>query len=1307
MGGQADGSIIVDTEVNPEGFKAGSSELLAAIKSLSTEVKELGKILKDAFSNNNRGIASTDGYVQQLEATVSSLKAEVQSLQTKIAELQDQLNGLGKTDTPRNSVSQIAESAQVADERVAELESEVKRLEGIITALYAKLNSVTSAPAQVAFDTSEAESKIEYLETKIGELENTIAELQNSGGSSVNVSGAAGKASSLQKQIESTERSVQRLEPTFKAAMEGSSKSMTSFKTRAAELEAKIKSLRQSLAEFSNTPATSNEIKALEKDLAGVAKSISSTEEKMAKASVGLQAYERELSEIRKSTKAMLAQSTTDEQRANVKQLEAAQIEALNQKYASQIRIVDQLAAKLSELDLKQKSLNQRMGEAKTSAATAQFSAVNGMKAQIDSATSALVRMKAQAAQTEAKAHGISGAFRKIGTAVLTAAKTVGGKLVNGLKNALAATKRLIAGNKSYRKSFGGILSVVKRLGMGMLGIRGVYMILQRAVSAYMEQNQDLSNKLNACWSQLGNLIGPIITKVIDLVAKAISYITALLKLIGLSGSSASKAVKGAGSAAEKAQRYLAGFDELNTMPDKSESGGGASSDYDFEDAKLPKWVEDVVNQIKSGNWKQAASTLASALNNLVDSVDWAGIGKKFAYYLDGALEFMNTLFKEFDWEGLGSNLATGLNEIISGVNWGNLSGMLANGLTGLMKLLTGFFSTLDGAEFGNAIHEFLRGGIDGVDWAGEAGRLSKAISDFIKAIDFQQIGTDLSDIVKTALETISSAVTNFDWRALGQKIADFINGIDWAGIIADLVTLISDILVGALDLLVGFIENIDWSKLASDLVDGLVNLVTNIDWGQIISLAFELAGAALGAATNLVLTLLGKLWEMLCDGWESTKSYFADYIEESGGNIIEGLFKGILNALKNIGQWIWDNIFKPFFDGFCKAFGIHSPSTVMEEQGNFIIEGLLNGIIGAWSSVTEFIGNALSSLGDSIRSAWSNVVSWTKDSWSNVKSGISSAWSNIKSTVSSGYNAVKSGVSSAWSQVKSNASSAWSGIKSTLSSAWSGIKSVTTNGYNSVKTGVVNAWNSVRTNTQNAWANIKNTIKNQGWANIGSNICQGIGNGLSNGWNWLSRQVSNLARSMLNSAKRALGIHSPSRVFRDAVGLNIGYGIGEGIVASEGSILDSVTGVADAIAEEFNAGTYGENLLPTAEVDGALASFTDRITDSFAALLEKMDAIAKNIGFSAPAFAGSVVPYKAAADANGTSGPAPGDPDGVMAYLLSILAELQALSRSMQNSDSDQRVTKVIIGGREVFQTVVEENNRAIRSYGKSPLKV
>lgn len=1273
MAGQADGSIIVDTEVNPEGFKAGSSELLAAIKSLSSEVKELGKILKDAFSNNNRGIASTDGYVQQLEATVASLKQEVESLQTKVAELQSQLDKLGTNKDVQNPVTAMSEAAQAAESKIAALQAEVQRLNGVIATLQSKLAQVMAAPAAPTIDTSEAEMKIADLEAKIQQLEETISSLRNGSATipapQADFSGTTEKTSALKRSIDAVTGSVNNLKPTFDNAMSGSASAMESFKAKATALETKIASLREKLKAMGNTKMPTEDYRRLSAE----------TEKAGLKLEGLLNRQER--------MQAMGVKQNSAQWKNLQYDLDLA-ARKYDQLYAAKVRMEQSGTAFIS------------------GSSTAAYSQ---MASQIVAAQNALAGMQAQAARVEAKAHGISGAFRKMGTAVRTAAKSVGGALLKGLKKALQATKNLILHNNKYGRSFQKLRSIVGRFSLGLLGVRAIYGILTRAVTKFMESNQELSNQLDSCWTSLGNLLGPLITKIIGLVTTAISYVTAFLKLLGITGSAAADATKEAGGAAEKAQRYLAGFDELNVMPDKSSSGGGADSTVEpIPDADLPKWVEDMVGLMKSGKWAEAAKTLTDNLNRLMDEVDWAGIGNKIGRGLDGALEFLSTAMETFNWEGLGSNLATSLNGIISNVDWGNLSGMLAHGLTGLMKMLTGFFSTLDGKEFGNAIHEFLRGGIDGVDWQGEAGRLYKALSDFIKAIDFKQLGTDLSDIVKTALQTISAAVTNFDWRALGQKIADFINGIDWGGIIADLVTLISDILVGALNLLVGFVENIDWGKLATDLVNGLVSLVTNVDWGQIISLAFELVGAALGAATNLVLTLLNKLWEMLCNGWESTKSYFADYIEESGGNIIEGLFKGILNALKNVGQWIVDNIFRPFIDGFCAAFGIHSPSTVMEEQGNFIIEGLLNGITNAWSSITDFIGNALSSIGDAISSAWSNVVSWTRDAWSNVTSNISSAWSNIKSAASTGYNAVKSGVSSAWASIKSNASSAWSNVKSTISSAWSGIKSAATNGYNSVKSGIVNAWSSIRSNTATAWANIKNTIKNQGWSGIGSNICQGIGNGLSNGWNWLSRQVSNLARSMLNSAKRALGIHSPSRVFRDAVGLNIGYGIGEGIMDSEGSILSSVTGVADAIAEEFNAGTYGENLLPTAEVDGALSSFTDRIVESFAALLQKMDAIAKNVGFIAPAFAGSVAPYKATADASGTGSPTdPTSPDGVMAFLLSILSELQALSRTMQNSDGTQPVTKVIINGREVFQTVVDENNRAIRSNGKSPLKV
>ena len=76
MADQADGSIIIDTEINSDGFKAGSAELLAAIKALSTEVKNLGQTLKELFSKPLTPEINTGG----AEDKVAALEAKVQEL---------------------------------------------------------------------------------------------------------------------------------------------------------------------------------------------------------------------------------------------------------------------------------------------------------------------------------------------------------------------------------------------------------------------------------------------------------------------------------------------------------------------------------------------------------------------------------------------------------------------------------------------------------------------------------------------------------------------------------------------------------------------------------------------------------------------------------------------------------------------------------------------------------------------------------------------------------------------------------------------------------------------------------------------------------------------------------------------------------------------------------------------------------------------------------------------------------------------------------------------------------------------------
>jgi hypothetical protein len=65
-------------------------------------------------------------------------------------------------------------------------------------------------------------------------------------------------------------------------------------------------------------------------------------------------------------------------------------------------------------------------------------------------------------------------------------------------------------------------------------------------------------------------------------------------------------------------------------------------------------------------------------------------------------------------------------------------------------------------------------------------------------------------------------------------------------------------------------------------------------------------------------------------------------------------IFKGIVDALKNIGTWIKEHIFQPFIDGFKKVFGIQSPSKEMATLGGYLVDGLKQGLGNIWSKIKE-----------------------------------------------------------------------------------------------------------------------------------------------------------------------------------------------------------------------------------------------------------------------------------------------------------------------------------------------------------------
>lgn len=85
----------------------------------------------------------------------------------------------------------------------------------------------------------------------------------------------------------------------------------------------------------------------------------------------------------------------------------------------------------------------------------------------------------------------------------------------------------------------------------------------------------------------------------------------------------------------------------------------------------------------------------------------------------------------------------------------------------------------------------------------------------------------------------------------------------------------------------------------------------------------------------------------------------------------------------------------------------------------------------------------------------------------------------------------------------------------------------------------------------------------------IGRNIVEGIWNGINGAVDWIKEKVTGFANGLLDGVKDALGIHSPSTLFRDVIGVNIVRGISEGFESELPSLKSAIAaGVSDLSAD-------------------------------------------------------------------------------------------------------------------------------------------
>lgn len=530
------------------------------------------------------------------------------------------------------------------------------------------------------------------------------------------------------------------------------------------------------------------------------------------------------------------------------------------------------------------------------------------------------------------------------------------------------------------KKMADGMKSIIPTI----IGAGSAFGILSKAVSTFMEQNVMLTRQIEAVWTALGNLIGPIVERLISWVVTAVSYLITFLNLLGVTSKTASELSKKAKGATTELQKTVAGFDELNVLQDTRE---GRLPDLDPKE-----WMSELSELLKQGQFAEAGRYLAAKLNEMIENIDWVGIGKKLAYCFKGVIDFLGNFIRDFDAHRLGELVATMINQILnidtsSEDTWRNLGEILVAKFTLVFDFLTGFLEELDTTALANAVSGTIIG----------------------------------------ALEALSDSIATADWKKIGQNIANFFEKIDWKGIAEAIWEAFTTALAGA-----------------SDLWDGLP------DWLQDIALgvaAIKIASEGIVFFSNLA-TALQAIRGLDAVGFFSQLGEVIGIVATGAGTLHEAMtlvFGTIGTAIAGIGSIVGGAIMAVvnFFDMLKEGFswlneilmviGIALAAVGAVILGaHALIAAVIAAIVAAvataivvikqnWESIKKWFGETCTAIGEFFSDLWTGVVEFATSAWENVStlasnciSGLQNGWSNFRTFILNMWNGIVGGVKGA-----------------------------------------------------------------------------------------------------------------------------------------------------------------------------------------------------------------------------------------------------------------------------------------------------
>lgn len=474
----------------------------------------------------------------------------------------------------------------------------------------------------------------------------------------------------------------------------------------------------------------------------------------------------------------------------------------------------------------------------------------------------------------------------------------------------------------------------------------------------------------------VGNIFIPILTKVLPIaiaVASALQeIIAAIAALFGVtvkspkwgdaigsasagSGAIADNMDSAAGSAKEL-KRYLAGFDELNVLPDQNQGGSGSGAGVGGGDLGLDLPGYDflknaVTTQIDE--WKKKLEPLVSFVKDnlkeilgLIATIGIALLAWKLSNDFLNGIMALKTLGKN----GLSIPLTISAGVILTAASFSIEFRAIKDAIE----------EKLNSFNFGEIILSGLGGTVG-------AGVIGKGIGQLIfKAFK----GSAVAKAITAGGGTISTGL-------IGAAIGGIVAGIPM------FVTGVYDAIMNGLNTLNGLLIPAG-STLAATGIGAIIGTAIGSVGGPV--------GAAIGALVGLVIGALTDLGILIYQKWDEICAFFAPVAEWFNVNVVQpisgffsGLWTGIVKTFSPAVTWfsdLWKSVSQTFEDVFYNIGVLVS--------GTWETIKIVWGIVSGW-----FDTNVIQPVASFFSGLWDGISSWAIKSWnkiSTVFSGIA-AW--------------------------------------------------------------------------------------------------------------------------------------------------------------------------------------------------------------------------------------------------------------------------------------------------------------------------